>query len=168
MTIGLNTEVELPSNPLDIAEEMIAANEWPLDRMSDDELVAETSGRWCDFRLFFLWRHDVSALHFTCTLDIKVPGTRRREVHDLLALINERLWIGHFDIGSEEGLLMYRHTIPLRGSRYGASVEQLEDLVEAAFQDCDRFFPAFQYVIWGGKSAREAIEAALFETVGEA
>ncbi len=26
----------------------------------------------------------------------------------------------------------------------------------------------FQFVIWAGKSAREAIDAAMFETVGEA
>ena len=62
---------------------------------------------------------------------------------------------------------MFRHTVPLRGLRR-ASVEQLEDLVDAAFSECERFFPAFQFVIWGGKSAGEALDAALFETVGEA
>jgi len=62
---------------------------------------------------------------------------------------------------------MFRHTVPLRGLR-GASVEQLEDLVDSAVTECERFFPAFQFVIWGGKSAAEAMAAALFETVGEA
>ncbi len=40
-------------------------------------------------------------------------------------------WLGHFDLLSEEGLPLLRHTIPLRGAR-GASVEQLEDLLDAA------------------------------------
>lgn len=168
MTVGLEQQSpEPPVNPLDIVEEIVAANEWPFDRASEDELVVEITGRWCDYRLYFMWRDDVSALHFTCAFDARVPATRRREIHDLLAMANEKLWIGHFDISSEEGMPMYRHTVPLRGVR-GASVEQLEDLVDAAFTECERFFPAFQMVIWGGKPASEAMAAALFETVGEA
>jgi hypothetical protein len=168
MTVGLeSTSPEPPVNPLDIVEEIVAANEWPFDRASEDELVVEITGRWCDYRLYFMWRDDVSALHFTCAFDARVPATRRREIHDLLAMANEKLWIGHFDISSEEGMPMFRHTVPLRGVR-GASVEQLEDLVDAAFTECERFFPAFQLVIWGGKSATDAMTAALFETVGEA
>ena len=31
-----------------------------------------------------------------------------------------------------------------------------------------RFYPVFQFVLWGGKSPSEAISAALIETVGEA
>ncbi len=62
---------------------------------------------------------------------------------------------------------MFRHALPLRGSR-GPSPEQVEDILETAIIECERFYPAFQYAIWGGKSASEAIAAALIETVGEA
>ena len=55
----------------------------------------------------------------------------------------------------------------LRGGR-GASVEQLEDLVDIALNECERFYPAFQFVLWGGKSPTEAIDAAVIETAGEA
>ncbi len=48
------------------------------------------------------------------------------------------------------------------------TLEQMEDLVETALIECEKFYPAFQYVIWGGKSATEAIAAAMIETVGEA
>ncbi len=167
MTAGLETTPATSPNPLDILEEIVAANEWPFDRTSEDEMVVEITGRWCDYRLYFMWRDDVSALHFTCAFDARVPSTRRRDVNDLLAMVNEKLWLGHFDVSLDEGMPMFRHTVPLRGLR-GASVEQLEDLVEAAFTECERFFPAFQFVIWGGKSAAESLEAALFETVGEA
>jgi hypothetical protein len=33
---------------------------------------------------------------------------------------------------------------------------------------CEQFFPAFQFVVWAGKSAREVLDAALLETAGEA
>ena len=51
-------------NPLDILEELVSANEWPFDRSSSDEMVVEATGRWCDYRMFFVWREDVHALHF--------------------------------------------------------------------------------------------------------
>jgi hypothetical protein len=41
-------------------------------------------------------------------------------------------------------------------------------MVETALLECERFYPAFQYVIWGGKQAPDAIEAAMIDTVGEA
>ena len=167
MTAALDASPEPSPNPLDIVEEIVAANQWPFDRPSEDELVVEITGKWCDYRLYFMWRDDVSALHFTCAFDAHVPSARRRDVHDLQALVNEKLWLGHFDVSLEEGMPMFRHTVPLRGLR-GASVEQLEDLVDSAVTECERFFPAFQFVIWGGKSAAEAMAAALFETVGEA
>ena len=47
-------------------------------------------------------------------------------------------------------------------------VEQLEDLVDAAVGECERFYPALQMVVWGGRSVDEALSAALMETVGEA
>ena len=40
-------------------------------------------------------------MHFTCAFDLKVPSTQRRSVvYELLALANERLWIGHFGMDS--------------------------------------------------------------------
>jgi hypothetical protein len=33
---------------------------------------------------------------------------------------------------------------------------------------CERYFPAFQFVVWAGKSATEAMDAAMFDTEGEA
>ena len=49
-----------------------------------------------------------------------------------------------------------------------ASVEQLEDLVDVSVSESDRYYPAFQFVIWGGKTATEALNAALIDVAGEA
>lgn len=155
------------TNPLDILEELVNANEWRFDRTTDEEMVVEISGRWCEYRLFFVWQEDLSAMYFSCLFDLRVPAQKRPVVSELLALINEKLWLGHFDLCSDELVPMFRHTILLRGVT-GASVEQLEDLVDIALGECERFFPAFQYVVWGGRTAEEAAAAAMFETVGEA
>ena len=114
----LAVETATPTrNPLDIVEEIVAANEWPFDRVSDDEMVVEISGRWCDYRLYFVWQEEISALQFSCQFDMKVQHARRSAVHDLLAEVNAKLWIGHFDVCNEEHTPMFRQTTLLRGSR---------------------------------------------------
>ena len=50
----------------------------------------------------------------------------------------------------------------------GASAESLEDMVDIALTECARFFPAFQFVLWGGKSPADALAAAMLDCIGEA
>ncbi|MGI9452435.1 MAG: YbjN domain-containing protein, partial [Geminicoccaceae bacterium] len=50
----------------------------------------------------------------------------------------------------------------------GVSGELMEDLIDIAVAECERFYPAFQFVIWGGKPPVEALTAAMLETEGEA
>jgi hypothetical protein len=145
-------------NPLEMIEKVVSANDWPFDRTSDREIAVEVAGRWCDYRMFFSWRDDVEALHFTCAYDVRIPTERHPDIHGLLA---------HFDLWTEEGLPMFRHAIPLRGTE-GLRPEQLNDLVEVAISESERFYPAFQYVVWAGKSPADALTASILETVGEA
>jgi hypothetical protein len=155
------------TNPLDLVEELVLANDWPFQRSTDDEILIEIGGRWSDYRLFFVWQEEVCALQFCNRLDIKVPVKKRADVHDLLIRVNERLWVGHFDVSAEDDTIMFRHTSLMRGVG-GASPEQIEDLVELGLVECERYYPAFQLVIWGGKSADEAIQAAILDPQGEA
>jgi len=167
MSASLSTEPEIAANPLDVMEQIVAANEWAFDRRSDSEMAAEAPGRWCDYGLYFNWSHEISAMHFTCAFDLKVPPGRRGALYELLALANERLWIGHFGLETEEGMPVFRHSVLLRGAP-GASAESLEDMVDIALTECERFFPAFQFVLWGGKTPSDALAAAMLECVGEA
>ena len=40
--------------------------------------------------------------------------------------------------------------------------------VESSVAECDRFYPAFQFVLWGDKKPRDALDAALVDAAGEA
>jgi hypothetical protein len=166
MTVSVATEEVVHANPLDLAEQVVSGNDWAYDRRNEDEMAVEVPGKWCDYSLYFAWRQDVGALHFTCAFDMRVQPFKRREANDLLAKVNEKMWLGHFALWADEGVPMFRHAVLLRG--LGASMEQIEDLVDIALSECERFYPAFQFVIWGGKSADEAIAAALLDPVGEA
>lgn len=167
MTSVSLVDERVPANPIDLIEQLMVANQWVFDRTNDEELAVEVAGRWCDYRMFFSWREDVSALHFSCAFDMRVPAAKLAPVHQLLSQVNEKLWLGHFDLWSEDGLPLFRHAVPLRGTS-GASLEQLEDLVTAALRECDRFYPAFQFVVWGGKTPKEAVALSMIDPVGEA
>lgn len=156
-----------PTNPLDLVEEIVSSNDWNFDRTSHEEMVVEIGGQWSDYVLFFAWREEMKLLQFCCAFEMRIPANRRSAVSDLLLHINEKLWLGHFGVAVDENLVTFRHAILLRGAR-GASVEELEDLVDIATSECDRFYPAFQLVIWGGKPAKEAILGSMLEPVGEA
>lgn len=160
-------ELERATNPLDVLEQIVAANEWAFERRSDGEMAAEAPGKWCDYALYFSWSPEISAMHFSCAFDLKVPAGRRERLFELLAMANEKLWIGHFGLESEEGVPVFRHSVLLRGAP-GASAESLEDMVDIAVTECERFFPAFQFVLWGGKPPGEALQAAMLDCVGEA
>jgi hypothetical protein len=167
MSASLGLDRDRSSNPLDILEQIIAANEWAFERRSDGEMAAEAPGKWCDYGLHFSWSHEISAMAFTCAFDMKVPADRREKLYELLALANDRLWIGHFGIEAEDGVPVFRHSVLLRGSP-SASAESLEDMVDIAITECERFFPAFQFVLWGGKAPAEALAASMLDCVGEA
>jgi hypothetical protein len=153
-------------NPIDLVQEIVAANDWAHDRASEEELVVEISGRWCDYRLYFVWQEELCAMHFSCSFDMKVQKSRRAAAYELLALVNEKLWLGHFDLSTDDDSPTFRHAALLRGVGAG-SAEQIEDLVDIALSECERFYPAFQLIL-KGKRPLEAIAAALIDPVGEA
>jgi hypothetical protein len=50
----------------------------------------------------------------------------------------------------------------------GLSEGQCEELLNHAIETCERFFPAFQFLIWAGYTPQSALESSLFETRGDA
>src|SRR5215472_6822250 len=135
-------------NPLEVVERVAATNGWSFERAGEDEITILAAGKWTDYQISYTWMYDIEALH-------------------LISLINEQMWVGHFDLWTQDGLVMYRHALVLAGG-VEASGRQCEALLGTALDACERYFPAFQFVVWAGKSAREALDSAMFETAGEA
>jgi hypothetical protein len=154
-------------NPLEVVERMAATNDWSFERAGEDEITLLVQGKWTDYQVSFTWMYDIEALHMACAFEFKVPDRLRTETQQLVAMVNEQLWVGHFDLWVNDGLIMFRHALVLAGGME-ASGRQCEALLGAALDACERYFPAFQFVVWAGKSAREALDAAMFETAGEA
>ena len=154
-------------NPLDNVERMATTRDWAFDRSSDDEVTLVVAGKWAEYQVSFTWMSDIEALHLACAFELRVPQGRRNEVVELVAKINEQMWVGHFDLWCNDGLVMFRHALLLTGG-IAASRPQCESALGTALDACERYYQAFQFVVWAGKSATEALEAILFETSGEA
>ncbi len=163
----LQIDVDRSEHPLDTVERLAAVREWIFDRAETDELSVTVSGRWSEYHVAFTWIEDVEAIHVACAFDLKVPDRRRAEIVQLIAHANEQQWVGHFDLWSVENVVMFRHALILSG---GAELTngQCEMLLKVAVDACERYFQAFQFVIWAGRTAREALASVLFETEGEA
>lgn len=154
-------------NPLEVVERVAATNGWAFERAGEDEITVLATGKWSDYQVSYTWMFDIEALHLACAFELKVPERCRSEVQQLISLINEQLWVGHFDHWSQDGLVMYRHALVLAGG-VEATSRQCDALLATALDACERYFPAFQFVVWAGKPAREALDAAMFETQGQA
>ena len=163
----IELERDQRNNPLEVVEHMATGNNWPFERSGEDEIALVVTGRWTEYQLSFTWMREIEALHLACAFDMKVPELRLAEVQQLVALINEQLWIGHFDVWMQNGMVIFRHALVLAGG-VAASGRQCEAVLASALDACERYYPAFQFVVWAGKSAREAMDSAMFETSGEA
>ena len=154
------------NNPLDLVEHIAGKHGWVMDRAGEDELTLTVSGQWTDYHMSLNWRGDLETLHMACAFDAKIPENRLNEVYRLVAQINEQPWLGHFDVWLHEGLIMYRHGLMLNGAL--ATDGQCEALFKMALEACERYFQAFQFVVWAGKESREALASSMFETEGRA
>jgi hypothetical protein len=155
------------SSPIAVVEEIAAFNDWTFERSGADEVTILANGSWTDYELAFTWMGSIEALHLACAFDMKIPEARLAEVQRLTAMINEQMWVGHFDLWTSSGLIMYRQALVLPNGMV-ASESQCETMFASAVQTCERYYPAFQFVVWAGKTAAEAMNAALFDTAGEA
>lgn len=163
----LQMEPDRTVHPVDIIEHIAAINDWSFERQDADEISISVRGGWSDYHVSFNWMEELESLHIASAFDLKVPEPRRAEVRILIGLINEQMWIGHFDMWSNEGVVIFRNSHLLTGGA-AVSPNQCEALLRSATEACDQYYQAFQFVVWAGKSAGEALSQVMFETVGEA
>ena len=157
----------LYQNPIDVVEDIIHTKKWSFSRADDHELVAEISSNLSHYRLYFSWSEQFKAINFVVTFDLKFPSSKSRAINELLAKINEKLWIGHFDITSKNGIPAFRHTL-FESSESQMLHIQLEKLVNIAVYECEKYCPAFQLVLFEDSSPQEALKLCAIDTIGNA
>ncbi|GGY39731.1 type III secretion system chaperone family protein [Parvularcula lutaonensis] len=167
MTLTDFSYEQQPIDPIEMIESLARARDLDAQRVDDTEVHVCLSGSWRDVSMWFSWRREAQVLQIGAPLEIKVPNARKAEVLKLLALINERLWVGHFDLWQRDGEVVYRNGAVLSEAE-GLSHGQAEVLLRGAMEAFERYYPTFNYVVWAGKSAEEAIAASILDVEGSA
>lgn len=163
----LQLDADRSEHPLDIIEQIALHNQWSFDRNETDEISLSVRGSFADYSVAFTWLGEVEALHVACSFDLKMPQPRRAELAALVSLINEELWVGHFDIWPHVETVMFRHAILLAGGA-ALNAQQSQTALALAVRACERYYQAFQFVIWAGKSGEDALASVMLETQGRA
>ena len=159
-------DVLFASDPLDVVELVLASENLTFERTEDGDLAFALAGAWKDYELWFAWRPEADCLQLCLSVDLRAGKDVRIPAHELLSLINQRVWLGHFELWPDEGEVVFRHAMAMpSGDR--PTLSQAASMIDAAVESADRFFPAFHFLLQG-KSPDEAMAACLFETVGEA
>jgi hypothetical protein len=163
----IETFAETRDNPLAVVENMALRNDWSFERSVENEIAIAVAGKLVNYQVSFTWMDAIKVLHLSCAFEVKIPQARVPEIQRLIARINEQMLVGHFDVWGQNGTVMFRHSLLLDGG-VSTSARQCEAVLGRALDACEQYYPAFQFVIWAGKSARDAMDAAMFVTSGEA
>ena len=160
-------DVDFAMDPLDVIEHVLSAENLTFDRTEDGDLAFTLAGDWKDYELWFAWRPEADCLQLCLSLDMRAPKTLKPAAFELLSLINQRIWLGHFEVWADDGEIVFRHALSLpHGER--PTLAQAASMIDAAVEAADRFYPAFDFLLKGSKSPEEAMAACMFETVGQA
>jgi len=152
---------------LDVVEHVLSAENLAFDRTEDGDLAFALTGDWKDYELWFAWRPEADCLQLCLSLDLRAPKEMATQANALIALINPRVWLGHFERWNEDGEIIFRHALSLpSGER--PTLAQAASMIDAAVEAADRFYAAFDFLVKGGKSPEDAMAACMFETAGHA
>jgi hypothetical protein len=161
-------------DPISVLEMIAVENKWPLEKHAEDEVSFDCIGRWGELTMHFLWQEDCQALQICCSSDLKVTPDTRQSVIDMLYEVNRKVWAGMFTLNDDQDYVMYRYTSLIR--HIGQDVQShIEDMMEIALAEMDRFYPAFQALqpqrpssVNHIRVANDMIVTMLAEPMGEA
>lgn len=162
-----SVSIDAHDSSMDVVEQTLLAADWACERSEEGLIHCASLTRWGEFGGMFAWRDEPASLNFSLTMDLRAPNAKHAAISELLRRMNERLWLGHFDYWTDEGVAVFRHTIPML-DRISPDPGEIAAVLAAALDAADQFLPAFNFVVWAGKSAEEAVKAVAFETHGEA
>ncbi len=154
-------------HPIDIVELLAEERSWDFDRIADDQIAMAIDGAWRTYSVTLAYSAREETLRLICAFEMAPPARRQNAFYKAMALANDRCWTGAFVLWPDQKLMVYRYSLNLTGGAQAGS-EQIQDIVRAAVAACERFYPAFQLVAWGGETPEKALGIAMTEAYGRA
>lgn len=154
-------------NPIDTVENIFNAQNYELDRRNINEVAVEIQGKWNNMLLFFAWEENMRCLHMSCLMDIESKIEDRSKIFELLALVNEELWVGHFSYWTEQNMPVFKHSMIVTDAE-NEFEGKISQLIDIAVKECERMYPIFNVVLTKGMNPHQALYPMNFETIGRA
>ena len=154
-------------HPIDIVESLAAHHEWDFDRIADDQIAMAVEGQWRTYSITLAWSGYDETLRMVCTFEMEPPEEKLPALYEALNAVNDQCWAGSFTYWAEQKLMVYRYGLLLAGGQM-ASPDQINTLISAAVMSAERYYPAFQLVVYGDRSAEDAMQVAIAEAYGRA
>jgi hypothetical protein len=154
-------------HPIDIVEHLAENHEWDFDRVGDDQIAMAVEGQWRTYSITLAWSAIDETLRMVCTFDMDPPAEKMGALYEGLNLVNDQCWAGAFSYWAEPKLMVYRYGLILTGGQV-ASPEQINTMITAAVLSAERYYPAFQLMVWGDQAPKDALQVAIAEAYGRA
>ena len=153
-------------NPIDVVENIFSSRSFELERRSINEVVVEVQGKWNNMLLFFAWEANMQCMHLSCLMDIETKIEDRSKIFELLALVNEELWVGHFSYWTEQNIPVFKHSVILNDGE--DIVSKISQIIGISIKECERMYPIFKVVLTKGMDPKQALYPMMMATVGQA
>lgn len=154
-------------HPIDIVEHLAENHEWDFDRVGNDQIAMAVVGQWRTYSITLAWSAYDETLRMICTFDMDPPPEKMPALHEGLNLVNDQCWAGAFSYWAEPKLMVYRYGLILAGGQV-ASPDQIDTMITAAVLSAERYYPAFQLMVWGDQAPKDALQVAIAEAYGRA
>lgn len=154
-------------HPIDLVEHVAEHHAWEFDRIHDDQIAMAVVGQWRTYSITLAWSSYDETLRLICTFEMEPPEARLPQLYETLNAVNDQCWAGAFTFWAEQKLMVWRYGLVLSGEQV-ASPEQIDTLINAAVMSAERYYPAFQLVVWGDRSPADALQVAIAEAYGRA
>ncbi|MEM8802689.1 MAG: YbjN domain-containing protein [Pseudomonadota bacterium] len=154
-------------HPIDIVEHIAEHHAWDFDRVTDDQIAMAVEGLWRTYSITLAWSSQDETLRLICTFDMDPPKDKLPDLYETLNATNDMCWSGAFSYWQSQKLMVWRYGLMLAGEQT-ASAEQIDTMISAAVMSAERFYPAFQLVVWGNETPEAAMKVAMDQAYGRA
>ena len=161
------TFLEDEIHPIDIVEHLAEHHEWEFDRIEENQIAMAVQGQWRTYSITLAWSGFDETLRLICSFEMEPPEEKLKDLYETLNVANDRCWTGAFTFWEDQKLMVYRYGLVLTGGQT-ATAEQIDAMISSAVLTAEKYYPAFQLVVYDNQSPNKAMQVAIAEAYGHA
>ena len=161
------TFLEDEIHPIDIVEHLAEHHEWEFDRIEENQIAMAVQGQWRTYSITLAWSGFDETLRLICSFEMEPPEEKLKDLYETLNVANDRCWTGAFTFWEDQQLMVYRYGLVLTGGQI-ATAEQIDAMISSAVLTAEKYYPAFQLVVYDNHSPNKAMQVAIAEAYGHA